>query len=142
MKPAYLGFARPDANQKRIADALRLIGAVVKDLSRVGGGTPDLLVGYKGLTVLLEVKREPGKQGGTSGANLSKTQSRWHLLWCGGPCHLVRTVDEAIEIVRLEAARLRPLPKADLRDVVGGDRERDRGDGDGGDDPPGHGEDA
>ena len=48
--------AKVDANQKAIVAALRKIGASVLHLHTVGKGCPDLLVGYRGRNVLLEVK--------------------------------------------------------------------------------------
>ena len=47
---------RVDVNQKEIVKTLRDFGASVVDLSKVGHGVPDLLVGYAGLTILVEVK--------------------------------------------------------------------------------------
>jgi hypothetical protein len=48
--------AKVDANQREVVAALRGAGASVQLLHAVGEGCPDLLVGYKGLTMLLEVK--------------------------------------------------------------------------------------
>jgi hypothetical protein len=57
------GFARMrDSNEKEIIEALKRAGASVTSLN--GTGVPDLLVGYKGATFLLEVKLPLGKQGG------------------------------------------------------------------------------
>ena len=46
---------RIDANQNAIVDALREAGASVRVISQ-GDGIPDLLVGYKNFTILMEVK--------------------------------------------------------------------------------------
>lgn len=48
--------ARVDANQKEIVQAFRAMGATVQHLHTVGGGCPDLVVGYRGLNLLVEVK--------------------------------------------------------------------------------------
>lgn len=50
--------ARPriDANQPDIVKALRKMGAFVQSLAAVGDGCPDLLVGFRGKTYLIEVK--------------------------------------------------------------------------------------
>lgn len=45
-----------DANQEAVVEALRKIGASVAITSEIGGGFPDLVVGYHGLNFLLEVK--------------------------------------------------------------------------------------
>ena len=47
---------RTDANQKEIVDALRRAGASVHVTSSVGGGFPDLVVGFRGKNYLMEVK--------------------------------------------------------------------------------------
>jgi len=60
---------RTDANQKVIVAALRAAGATVFDLSRVGGGCPDIAVGFRGKTYLMEIKSEGGK--------LNKKQVEW-----------------------------------------------------------------
>jgi Holliday junction resolvase len=46
---------RVDANQEQIVSALRARGAGVRVISQ-GDGIPDLLVGYRGFTILMEVK--------------------------------------------------------------------------------------
>jgi hypothetical protein len=45
-----------DTNQPAIVAALRAHGASVKSLAAVGDGCPDLLVGYRGINLLMEVK--------------------------------------------------------------------------------------
>ena len=47
---------RLDANQAKIVAALRTIGASVHDTSAVGRGFPDLVVGFRGRTLLIECK--------------------------------------------------------------------------------------
>ena len=46
---------RVDDNQNEIVAALRACGATVRIINQ-GGGIPDLLVGYRGNTILIEVK--------------------------------------------------------------------------------------
>jgi Holliday junction resolvase len=87
---------RSDANQQDIIDALRAIGASVVSIHRVGGGVPDLLVGYQGVNLLLEVKTARGR--------LNRCEAEWHQEW-RGQVAVVRTVDEAIEIVTGEGER-------------------------------------
>jgi hypothetical protein len=48
--------ARQDSNHRAIVGALKQAGASVLDLSSIGGGCPDLCVGYRGRNWLLEVK--------------------------------------------------------------------------------------
>lgn len=84
-----------DANQGDIVDALRAIGATVELLHRVGGGVPDLLVGYRGTNHCLEVK--DGSKA-PSDRRLTPDQIRWHGAW-RGRVHVVINTDEAIAVV-------------------------------------------
>jgi hypothetical protein len=81
--------AKVDRNQPDIIRALRDIGASVEPIHAVGGGVPDLLVGFRGRTLLMEVKSEDG--------TLTDDQTRWHLSWRGQKA-IVRNVDEALTI--------------------------------------------
>ncbi len=85
--------AKVDANQSEIVAALRAVGASVAPAHTMGGGFPDLVVGHKGVTYLLEVKTAKGK--------LTKDQRAWHPAWRG---HLavVRSVEEALAAIEPE----------------------------------------
>ena len=85
--------ARVDVNQADIVQALRRAGAYVQDSSRMGGGFPDLVCGFKGKTVLIEVKRP----GGVIEKKLTEHQREWISRWCGGKVWLVSTPEEAIQ---------------------------------------------
>ena len=72
--------SKVDANQREVVAALRGAGASVQLLHAVGEGCPDLLVGYKGLNMLLEVKdgsKPPSAQ------KLTPQQEVWHRDWRG-----------------------------------------------------------
>ena len=87
--------ARTDANQAAIVDALRVVGCTVQPLHAVGQGVPDLLVGYHGKNLLIEVKdgnKPPSKQRKTS------EQVIWHDAW-RGQVAVVCNVQEALEAV-------------------------------------------
>lgn len=88
--------AKVDANQAVIVDALRTVGASVHSLAAVGGGIPDLLVGYRRATYLLEVKdgSKPPSQ-----RELTPDQVKFHGDWFGGPCVVVNSVPEALAAV-------------------------------------------
>lgn len=83
--------AKTDHNQNEIVQALRQIGATVVLLHKVGSGVPDLLVGFRGVTYLLEVKQLKGKP------NL--LQERWYREWNGRAPVIVKTVDDAINAI-------------------------------------------
>jgi Holliday junction resolvase len=52
--------AKKDGNHNEIADYLRAHGWSVLDLSRLGGGCPDMAVGRSGFACLIECK-QPGE---------------------------------------------------------------------------------
>ena len=79
-----------DGNQAGIVLALRQIGATVHITSGLGQGYPDLNVGLRGVTYLLEVKR-PGEK-------LTEAEARWHEQW-QGHCVIVYSVDDALKAV-------------------------------------------
>ncbi len=87
--------ARVDANQPEIIKDLRAIGATVQPLHQVGKGCPDLLVGFRGLNHLLEVKdgdKPPSKR------RLTPAEQRWHDEWRGQKA-IVKNVDEAYKVI-------------------------------------------
>jgi hypothetical protein len=88
--------ARIDANQEQIVSALRAAGASVQSLAGVGVGVPDLLVGYQGKTLLLEIK--DGKKP-PSERRLTEDQLKWHGAWRGGPLAVVDSVDAALRML-------------------------------------------
>lgn len=88
--------AKVDDNQAEIVDALRTVGASVQSLAAVGVGVPDLLVGFRLNTYLLEVKdgkKPPSKR------ELTEDQILWHIDWTGGPCVVVTSVGEALAAI-------------------------------------------
>jgi hypothetical protein len=87
---------RVDANQTAIVKALRQTGATVQSLADIGKGCPDLLVGYRGTTYLLEVK-DGSKP--PSARLLTPDEGAWMAAWRGGPLHIVASVDEALDTV-------------------------------------------
>ena len=88
--------AKKDANHGEIVDALKTHGACVIDMSHVGQGFPDLIVGFSGQTLLMEIKNPKtayGKRG------LNKNQSKWRDGWIGGPYAVVSSIDGALAAV-------------------------------------------
>ena len=82
--------AKVDANQHAIVKAMRWRGATVQLLHRFGQGVPDLLVGFRGVNLLIEVKTEDGE--------LTEREAEWHEWW-DGEVHIVRTKHEALDIL-------------------------------------------
>ena len=85
--------ARVDSNQGDIALALVQIGCSVKSLAAMGRGLPDLLVGYRGITHLIEVKNPATYHG------ITDAQHEFMDSWRGSPVHVVETADAAIDVV-------------------------------------------
>jgi hypothetical protein len=83
--------ARRDANSKEVIDALRAAGASVVDV----GQPLDLVVGYVGKTVLMEIKN-PNSRYGRKGDN--GNQKDFKATWQGGA---VATVDSAEAALRV-----------------------------------------
>lgn len=88
--------ARVDANQKAIVRALRQAGATVQHLHTIGQGCPDLLVGFREDTFLLEVKTKRGK--------LTSDEADWHLMWRGSVVWIVRCVEDALAAIGVKLA--------------------------------------
>jgi Holliday junction resolvase len=86
---------RIDANQNQIVDAMRKVGAVVRIISQ-GDGIPDLLVGYKGYTILMEVKDGDKVP---SARKLTEAEQKFFDDWRGGMLAVVNSVEEALEIL-------------------------------------------
>lgn len=82
--------ARIDSNQTEIIERLRAIGCSVLPLHVIGKGCPDLLVGFGGTNILIEVKSQRGK--------LTPDQVDFHSRWRGAIA-IARSVDEAMAIV-------------------------------------------
>lgn len=85
--------ARIDANQNDIVKALRKAGAVVRIITQ-GDGIPDLLVGYAGKTILMEVKDGDKCP---SARKLTEAEQLFFDKWIGGTLVIVNSVEEALD---------------------------------------------
>lgn len=88
--------AKVDRNQPEIIRCLRRAGAEVEPLHAVGKGCPDLLVGFRGMNYLLEVKdgeKPPSKR------TLTPDQIVWHEKWRGQK-EVVKNVEEALKAIK------------------------------------------
>jgi hypothetical protein len=81
-------LTRSDVLQRPIVEALRDAGATVVPIDH----PLDLLVGYKGHTLLLEVKSDIG--------SLTPTQQQFWHDWEGGQMWIVRSTDQALQILK------------------------------------------
>ena len=87
--------ARRDDNEKEIVAALREAGAYVKAIN--DEGLFDLLVSYRGHTLLIEVK-DGAKP--PSARRLTNAEAKFHNEWPGDNLHIVNSVEEALALLR------------------------------------------
>jgi Holliday junction resolvase len=91
-----------DANHAEVVKALRKIGATVQSLAAIGAGCPDILVGWHGQNLLLEIKdgsKHPYER------KLTSAQVAWFEQWSGGPVVVVQNSADAVEFVLSLEAR-------------------------------------
>ena len=84
--------AKVDANQGEIVRMVRSMFGPdsVLDLSAVGGGCPDLLIGVRGVNLFVELKTATG--------TFTPAQVEFHGNW-RGQIAVVRTIDEALRLI-------------------------------------------
>ena len=88
--------ARADANQTVIVETLRQCGAKVQPLHMVGHGFPDLIVCYRGILALGEIKdgdKSPSRQ------RLTPDEAKWHQEWQEAPLYILRSVDDVLAML-------------------------------------------
>lgn len=86
----------------RVVDYLRCRNVLVQSLHEHGDGVPDLLVGYRGVICLLEVKG--------SSSSLTLPQQAFHRRWAGYPVLVVRDPFQAWAAVRRFCGEVKPGP--------------------------------
>ena len=87
--------ARRDANEGKIVAALQACGAYVKKINDEGAF--DLLVFYRGWTLLLEVK-DGAKP--PSARALTPAEAKFHNEWPGQNLYIVTSEHEALDILK------------------------------------------
>ena len=92
--------AKTDGNHADVLKALRDAGATAQSLHTVGQGCPDILVGFRGINILLEVKDGSLT---SSRRELTADEREWHGTW-GGQVAVAKTPEEAVCAV-VEAAK-------------------------------------
>ena len=85
---------RVDENQKTLVHTFIALGCSVLNLSIVGRGCPDLLIGYRGKSVLVEIKRD-------SKAYFTEPQVKFMQEWRGGAVSRIDSVDAAIRLIKM-----------------------------------------
>lgn len=87
--------SRRDANERRVIDALRACGAYVKQIN--DEGLADLLVFYRGHTLILEVK--DGDKPPSARA-LTPAEQKFHDEWPGTNLYIVTSEHDALDILK------------------------------------------
>ena len=97
--------AHVDDNQPAIVLALQQAGYSTQSLAPVGLGCPDLIVGFAGVNILIEVKNRDALNGTVKrGRGLNDEQLGWHARW-RGQVSVVHTPEEALEVCSRILAR-------------------------------------
>jgi hypothetical protein len=87
---------RTDRNHSEIINALRKIPNLsVFSTHETGKGFPDIVVGYKGINYLIEIK--DGKKS-PSARKLTDAEIEFHLNW-KGQCAIIKNLEELLEIL-------------------------------------------
>lgn len=89
-------FKRIDANQNEIVNAGRKLGATVFITSSLGKGFPDIVLGYKGINYLIEIK--DGKKV-KSQQKLTIYESKFKKLWKGSVC-IITSTNDLLELLK------------------------------------------
>ena len=87
--------ARRDDNEQDIIKAMREAGAYVKVIN--DEGLFDLLVNYRGETMLIEVK-DGAKS--PSARRLTEAEQKFHDEWPGSDLYIINSVEEALALLR------------------------------------------
>lgn len=90
-------YGRQDTNHKDIGAAFERLGCSVANLSSLGKGLPDILVGFGGLSILVEIK-DGSKP--PSHRKLTKDEETFRMNWKGG-YRLVTCLDDVLETVKV-----------------------------------------
>lgn len=88
--------AKIDGNHDQVVSALRAAGARVLSLAAVGGGVPDLLVGFGSRFYAIEIKDGHLPP---SARKLTPDQDEWHKHWADYPVYVVHSPEEALKAI-------------------------------------------
>jgi len=90
------GATKKDFNHNELTGWFEDCGCSVMDLSAVGGGMPDAIIGLRGVNYFVEYKN-PDTAYGRKGLN--ENQSTFAKWWTGGDVHIVRTQEDVVNFV-------------------------------------------
>lgn len=90
-------YGRKDDSHNELSAAFERLGCSVADLSALGGGIGDALIGYGGLCILCEYKTGSKPP---SARKLTPAQQKFRMNWTGG-YRLVENLDHVLETVEV-----------------------------------------
>lgn len=90
-------YARQDENHKEVRKAFEAFGCSVCDLSQLGRGVPDILVGFGGLCIAVEIKDSAKPP---SARKLTPDEEKFRMNWKGG-YRLVTNLEDVAETVKV-----------------------------------------
>lgn len=87
--------AKIDRNQPEIVKVLRQVGASVQQIHAIGKGCPDILVGFRGVNYVFEIK-----DGALipSAKKLTPDETEWFQSWRGN-AQVVETVADVLRVL-------------------------------------------
>ena len=83
-----------DTNHVELVKTFRSMGATVLDLSKVGKGCPDLLIGINNRIALVEIKRDDK-------AKYTNDQIKFMQNWKGGTIARIQDLEGATRLINL-----------------------------------------
>jgi len=86
--------SRVDTNQQSVILEAKKLGATVQPLHMVGQGCPDLIIGFRGHNLLVEIKDGTKPP---SARKLTPQQKDWHQNWRGN----VYVITHWMEVINL-----------------------------------------
>ena len=89
---------RTDSNHKQIIDKIRLIPFTsVFSTHTIGKGFPDIVVGYRGVNYLFEIKDENKT---ASQKKLTESEVKFHRGWMG-QVHIIQNIKDVYKILKI-----------------------------------------
>jgi hypothetical protein len=88
---------RTDSNHREVADALEAVGAAVLDIHALPGAL-DLLCGYRGRLILLEIK-DGAKPPSARRLTEAEADTIGRFMAVGAPVYVVASVEDALRAI-------------------------------------------
>jgi hypothetical protein len=98
-----------DSNHAAIVAELRQVGCTVMETHALGDGAPDLVVGYGGVTALVELKNGARyHQTQRAARERMQRQADYLAAWRGGLAFVATSTEDVLAQLQAHALRARP----------------------------------